>query len=626
VPPEDPLLTLIARAYDEWQNLRSRGETAHVLIEGVADGAPVKVTARAAREEPEASGFSVWVRPSEEEMAGRDLCAMEVERDQVVAGIVLGTESIGAWIEGPDDLTQYLVDLRSDDDDRDIIEFALEDEEDPERRQALQRHLDHLDGPATPAEPASEDAHQLADGLVRAILAGVEASGIEAPFVIDHRGGGGDSDDAFLPGFVRVGSAAFRDAMRAAVSRDGAAVEQLFKGSSQTGVATFQVADFCDAETLGVVDQVNAAQSLAIDLTAPEAQRAGTLADAAADEVVRRLNAPGVVPGAADSFQMMSSAGRRFADDRAGRSERVLGSRAVADFATSITSLVNPADAELRDIARTDRDALARALAARGIDNADALVRAHAGAALRLEAAPDESTQPGAILHGRGLLPPGEPWPRSAGGRALAFLAALDLSRLRPTLDGASPLPEAGWMLFYADVDDPTGYDPARWEEPQEEPEGWSHGEFYGEPTRNAPGANARMFFVPPGSTPIAGDPPGLRGSHGSAEQRRTAREQLILPDGWGTGEALGLSPAHAEAYDEIAQALRFPPGIDAYDDFVLGALTGVQGEGPAPGEVLLLHLASVEFQDGGIVQFRIPAAALAEQDWAEVYAVADSG
>jgi hypothetical protein len=55
-----------------------------------------------------------------------------------------------------------------------------------------------------------------------------------------------------------------------------------------------------------------------------------------------------------------------------------------------------------------------------------------------------------------------------------------------------------------------------------------------------------------------------------------------------------------------------------------------VQGHPNDPDSVLLLHiehdsLLGFEFLDGGTIQFRIPAAALAERDWFQVLAVADS-
>jgi hypothetical protein len=63
---------------------------------------------------------------------------------------------------------------------------------------------------------------------------------------------------------------------------------------------------------------------------------------------------------------------------------------------------------------------------------------------------------------------------------------------------------------------------------------------------------------------------------------------------------------------------------------WVLGCETGVQGHSPEEDSVLLLHVTwdgalSFEFLDGGAIQFRIPATALAAGDWSEVVAHADS-
>ena len=45
----------------------------------------------------------------------------------------------------------------------------------------------------------------------------------------------------------------------------------------------------------------------------------------------------------------------------------------------------------------------------------------------------------------------------------------------------------------------------------------------------------------------------------------------------------------------------------------------------PEEGTVLLLHLASIEFQDAGAIQFRIPEEALAARDWSQICAEGDS-
>lgn len=618
MPNDDPFHALIERAYGQWAEHHARGEAADVLIEGVVDGLTVEVTAAARTHSDGGLG-----------------CAMTARRERMVAGVIPLDESTNAWVgDAPDALALAVADLRFGEDDRDLIEFALEDEEDPDTVAALQGYLDALDeGNLTAAVQAAYDPsapaelEELAQGLARAILAGVEASGIERPFVVDHRPGG---VGPHLPGFVRVGSAAFRDSVRDAVAEDGAAVELLFEGDPDTEVATFEVADFCPPEIRRLAAEVSEGRVPSGDAFVPDPTGAAKFADDLADRVVHQLNQPGAVPGVADAFLMLSRAGAPYRQDdleaALRRAARMIGAGPVDAFRASIASRQATADAPPVSAQRQDRAVLTQALAARGIPNAEEIVRVHASPALRLVAAPDEESLPAAILHGRGLLPPGEPWPHSERGRALAFLAAIDCAQLRPELDGAPALPTAGWMLFFADIDDPTGYDPARWNEPQPTPGGWAQGEFYGEPTENVAGANARMLWVPPGIEPVVADPPGLRGTHALAEDRRVAVEQLTLPDDYDVGARLGLSAAHANGYGEVAGSLRYEAGGDGWhDDWVLGAATGVQGYESEADTVLLLHLASVEFQDGGAIQFRIPAGALAKQDWTQVVAQGDS-
>lgn len=52
-------------------------------------------------------------------------------------------------------------------------------------------------------------------------------------------------------------------------------------------------------------------------------------------------------------------------------------------------------------------------------------------------------------------LPPGMAWPTATDGRALPFLAQLDLATL-PTLPGGSPLPRTGTLFFFTNVRDDT--------------------------------------------------------------------------------------------------------------------------------------------------------------------------
>jgi Domain of unknown function (DUF1963) len=76
---------------------------------------------------------------------------------------------------------------------------------------------------------------------------------------------------------------------------------------------------------------------------------------------------------------------------------------------------------------------------------------AHEVAATGLLLEPAHGTR--SRLGGPPLLPAGEPWPATADGVPLSFLAAIELSELPP--DG--PLPPAGWLLFFAALDPDDG-------------------------------------------------------------------------------------------------------------------------------------------------------------------------
>lgn len=257
----------------------------------------------------------------------------------------------------------------------------------------------------------------------------------------------------------------------------------------------------------------------------------------------------------------------------------------------------------------TDRAALTALLTAEGVTDAEVIVGDFAAVALRLEDrdGSDGEPLPRTRLYGRkGLLPPGEPWPHSRG-RALGFLAAIDLSELpRDLLDTRNPLPAAGWLLFYADLDtaDEDG------------------GTFLGEGYPNAESEPSRVFWVEPGQEPVETDPPPLRAKSAVFPERRCAVvPQLQLPAFWDVREALGIPQDQDDAYSEVAHGL--PPWGS---DFVLGTPTDTQGNGPEAGEAVLLHLGSVEFQDGGDVQFRMPASALLAGDWSQIGGYGASG
>ncbi|MBA3585674.1 MAG: DUF1963 domain-containing protein, partial [Gemmatimonadetes bacterium] len=172
------------------------------------------------------------------------------------------------------------------------------------------------------------------------------------------------------------------------------------------------------------------------------------------------------------------------------------------------------------------------------------------------------------------------------------------------------PLPEGGWLLFFADLDNDDAVDEAD----------------------NEPGAKARVFALPAGTDPVSGTPPAALRE--VLRDRPVAFEpQLTLPDPYDAAEHFRLDPAEGEAYDAVALWLRFGDdgwSPDRCDHWVLGGVTGVQGHPTEAGTLLLLHLASdselgFEFLDGGAIQFRIPADALAANNWRAARALADS-
>jgi Domain of unknown function (DUF1963) len=259
------------------------------------------------------------------------------------------------------------------------------------------------------------------------------------------------------------------------------------------------------------------------------------------------------------------------------------------------------------DPSRNDRESLAALLAERGLaEQAERIANEVAEVGLRLQPA---TSVKHSRLGGPSLLPAGELWPHARGERPLTFLAGLDLAEL-PVHDG---LPAAGPLLFFADLDN-------------DEAEGLI------DEAANAPGEAARLFYVPPGDDPIEIEPPTALND--VLEPRRVeAVAQLTLPDDDEVGERLGLDAAQSDAYEEIANLLRYGDQASWSDDgnhWVLGAWTGVQGDPPDDDTVLLLHLAwdedlGFEFLDAGAIQFRIPRLALEAQDWSAVIAEADS-
>ena len=385
--------------------------------------------------------------------------------------------------------------------------------------------------------------------------------------------------------------------MRRFSSADGDAVSQLWKGVDSGFVARVELSAFCDPDTLRACREIDTALSRSRDFHHPDQLRARTALGALGARLAGELNREGRYPGVADPFLVLVEIGDPYNTDGIERARSAIGrervERFVASLATQVAATATPVDA-----VRHDRKALAAWLTERGLaEHADRIAQA-AQHSLRLVPAADANTR----LGGPGLLPARAEWPRTSAGRPLAFLAGLDLAEL----PSEGRLPDAGWLLFFADLDD----------------QGEALG-FIGEPTPNEPGADAQVLWTaeppaaaePPADLP---DEPHIR----SGELRAAPRPQLTLEDGYDSGEELGLDPAQAQAYDEIAESLR---DFGEEDDWVLGAVTGVQGHAPEAGSVLLLHLASIEFQDAGTIQFRIPEEALAVRDWSQICAEGDS-
>ncbi|MDA0182351.1 YwqG family protein [Solirubrobacter phytolaccae] len=247
------------------------------------------------------------------------------------------------------------------------------------------------------------------------------------------------------------------------------------------------------------------------------------------------------------------------------------GGADVEAFRASLSSTASP---DALAAALRDRGALEALICAAGLES-HAHRLAHAVALESLVLVPGDGRS---HLGGPALLPPGEAWPEGH-----TFLAAIDRAEV-----GLG----TGWLLFFADLDELT------WEEV------------------NAPGSPIRLFAT---DAPVPADGPALT--------PRPVRFQprLTLPEWSDAGEDLGLSAAESEAWSELIGNF-----VEEQHRFG-GYASGVQGERPEPGTVLLLHLdwdeeLGFEYGDGGTLQFRIPEDALAAEDWSRVITMADSG
>lgn len=401
----------------------------------------------------------------------------------------------------------------------------------------------------------------LAGAIERAVRAAVATSGVPDPFVVEVR----LSEGTHWPPFARVGGESWRRRMTAGSPNDGAALASLYKAEPPDG-ATLDLTGHLDEDALRACRELNAALSHERPMTDPDrvrASRAGGRIGRALDQRLQDWE------GASEPFAALVHIGEQYED---------VHPRGSAEFRASVRSRRGKA-APPPATARTDRQALERLLAERGLAaHAHRLAHEVAQVGYRLVAGDGAGH-----LGGPPLLPRGEAWPEG-----LTFLAGIDTQAIEALPDG--------WMLFFAD------------------PEEWIED-----------GEGARFFFT---ADPVPAEGPALRPRPVRAEAT------LTLPDGWEDGARLGLDPAEAEAYDEVAALLRYGDAgydPDGPDHWVLGCVTDVQGYGVEDGEVLLLHLGwdtelGFEYLDGGALRFALPRSALDAGDWSAVGAEASSG
>jgi hypothetical protein len=484
------------------------------------------------------------------------------------------------------------------------------------------------DGRIALPEPWPEDPDALVEPLARALdtalRAAVAAAPVDAPFCLRVTNPGG-SRGVHLPPRAIVAGAALRDQVRAASGHDGQALDAMLL-SEGDGVATLELTDLLDADALRACRVI----STALETSDRPRSRAGAaLADALGDRLSVLLNAT-PPPGAADPFAALVAFGDPYGDqeDPLARFRTAVGPHRVAAFTASLSSTRAPIEeSTLRALATealTDRAALQHLLTIHGLE-ADAHRLAHEVATDALLLVPAQPTPPGSAaprsrLGGPCLVAPGSAWPIGRQGQPLSFLAALDLAELgaRRALPA---LPAAGTLLFYADLED---YD------------------AYGE-LANVAASGILVTHLEPGVAPVAATlPPGIAPPSDEAtlnERLVNAVARITLPDGYEPGAAVGLDAFQAHGYEEALQALWQASGSiggDGYPEiepqhWIGGRATGVQGERPEAGTVLLLHLSwdpplNFMWADGGGFQFRIDAERLAAGDWSRIVFEPSSG
>jgi hypothetical protein len=460
--------------------------------------------------------------------------------------------------------------------------------------------------------PGLVQAQELVEPLARALDGALRAAVAQTPvreaFVLDVRLVD-RHERAVFPGVALLGSTAFRDRMRSAT--DDGVVNVLWRGVKTGDVVELHLDGHLDDDALRACRVLSTA--LGLGAREADAAEADGVADAVGDRLAELLHDPPVLEGCV----ALVHHGRRYGGgDRAlERARRIVGDEALAAMHGHGVARRPAPERELVERATGDRAALAELLTVVGLaDDADRLAHEVAATGFLLEPADEVRSR----LGGPPLLPAGEPWPATDDGVPLSFLAALDLAEL-PS-DG--PLPTSGWLLFFAALDpDKDGLI---------------------DEAENTPGACARVLVVPPGRDPVPADPPAaLREDEWAVLRDRPVRPRrvLTLPDGYDAGSRLGLDVYAARTYDDVVGLLR--GAVDGAGEqgasgdwrahhWVGGHATGVQGHPNDPDSVLLLHIEHdrslrFEFLDGGSIQFRIPATALAARDWSQVIALADS-
>ncbi len=412
-----------------------------------------------------------------------------------------------------------------------------------------------------------------------------------------------------------VASEVWRERVRESQPLDGECYRYLWEGLESGAVVELDAAPHCDDATLRGCRELSTAMSRG----APEAdgRRVRPVVDELGDLLAELLNERSHWPDATDDFlALVTLTGEPYETQLESlaltRARRAVGSGRVEAFlgAAASTLAARSADPERAATALRRRSELERLLSDVGL-SADAHRLAHDIAEYGfLMRKPGASRSVRSRLGGRGLLPPDIEWPW-AGERPLSFLAALDLAELPPSKTEAVG-PASGWLLFFADIEDGLH-----------------------ELAANAPGSPARAFYLPTHVNPVdatqfAGgqDPPP------SLAERRVAFEPILtLPAYDGAGATVGVRPDAHVRYDGASEVLwqaldQYAPGPRHW---VRGHVCGVQGYPPEGNTVLLLHLeydpalGFDSFLDAGTIQFRIPAAALAAEDWSAITAEPDS-